>query len=47
MYGREEKCIQDVWRGNLREGDKLEDPGEGRMILKWIFNNRDEGHGLN
>jgi hypothetical protein len=26
------------WRGALREGDHLEDPGlDRRIILKWIF----------
>jgi hypothetical protein len=33
--------------GNLREGDHSEDSGvDGRIILKWIFERLDEGHGL-
>jgi hypothetical protein len=28
----------ELWWGNLREGDHLEDPGiYGRIILRWIF----------
>jgi hypothetical protein len=35
------------WWGSLRERDHLEDPCvDGRLILKWIFNKWDEGHGL-
>jgi hypothetical protein len=35
-------------RGNLREGDNLEDTGtDGRIIFKWILEKWDGGHGLN
>jgi len=35
------------WRGNLRERERLEDPGvDGRIILRWIFRKYDGGHGL-
>jgi hypothetical protein len=38
MYGEKERCLQGFWRGNLREGDDLEDPGiDGRIILRRTF----------
>ena len=34
-------------RGNLGEGDNLEDTGtDGRIIFKWILEKWDGGHGL-
>ena len=37
----------EVWWGDQREGDHLEDPRIGGwMILRWIFRKRDVGHGL-
>ena len=37
-------CIEGLGGGNVREGDNLEGVGvDGRMILKWIFENWDWG----
>jgi hypothetical protein len=36
-YGRQERCIQGFWWGDLRKRDHLEDLGVNRrIILKWI-----------
>ena len=34
------------WWEKLRERDREEDLGEDGMILKWIFNEQDEGRGV-
>jgi hypothetical protein len=37
-YGRQERCINRIFVGGLREGDHLEDPGvDVRIILRRIF----------
>jgi hypothetical protein len=42
-HGREGKCIQGVWQGNLKERDHFEDPGlDGRKILKLEFKQREK-----
>jgi hypothetical protein len=43
-YGRTGNVHTEFWWGDLRERVHLEDPGVNqRMILKWIFNERDGG----
>jgi hypothetical protein len=47
MYGGKREVHTRFWWGDLREGYHLGDPGiDGRIILKWIFNKWDGGHGL-
>jgi hypothetical protein len=43
-YGGEERGIQGVGGGNVREGDHMEDPViDGRIIISWIFRKWDVG----
>jgi len=45
---RRGEVYTELWWGNLRKNDHLEDQGvDGRIILRWIFRNREGGrHGL-
>jgi hypothetical protein len=37
-YGRQDRCVQDIGTGNLREKAHLENLGvDGKIILKWLF----------
>jgi len=43
VWGRSETYTE-LWWGNLREGDRLGDPGiDGRIILRWILGKWDVG----
>ena len=43
-YGGEDRCIHGFGGGNLRERERLGDPGvDGRIILGWIFRTWDVG----
>jgi hypothetical protein len=45
-YGREARCIQTL-AGKSEKGDQFEDLRvDGMVILKFIFNKCDGGHGL-
>ena len=47
MCEGEESCIQGFLWGKLSERDHLEDLGtDGRILLKWIFKDGMERHGL-
>jgi len=44
MCGGEERRVQSIGRGNLRERDHLGYPDvDGRIMLRWIFRNWDVG----
>jgi hypothetical protein len=43
-YGRKSEVYTGFWRGHLREGEHLGNPGvDGRIILKCIFKTLDGG----
>jgi len=41
---REKKCVNRVWCGNLRNRNRMGDPGvDGRIIIRCIFRKWDVG----
>jgi len=44
VYGGRREAYTEFWWGNLREGNRLGDPGvDGKIILRWIFKKWDVG----
>jgi len=40
-----EEAHTGFWWGNVRERRHIEDPGvDGRIILRWLFRNKEWGH---
>jgi len=47
VYLGRREAYAGFWWGNLKEIDRLVDPGVGgRIILRWIFRKWDVGYGL-